>query len=279
MTIFNTPPFLNSQNTGQLAALDRYAKYVVDRYGAYVDFWELMNETTANAGFEAQLAADLRARDPYHHEISTSFPDAGNAAIDIDSPHWYGTENELSSDLAAHQHISAERSHGKLIIFGEQGNSGQNWDARSGVRLRLRLWSSFFNEGTLLFWNSSFAKDYRANAANVYMGPEERGYGQVFGSFVASVDADTAMVSSTASSGLRPWALASSTQAWVYVTDTVSHTTPRAGGTVSLTSPVAGTATFLSPADGTTLGTASVNAGATTLNLPTFTTDIAVHIQ
>lgn len=76
-------------------ALRRYARYVVDRWGAYVDFWELMNEARPDADNDEwyPVVADaIRRRDPYHHLISTSWERADLPVIDINSPHWYETE-------------------------------------------------------------------------------------------------------------------------------------------------------------------------------------------
>lgn len=53
--------------------------------------------------------------------------------------------------------------------------------------MRLRAWTAFFAEGSLVFWNVSFAKDGRGFGA-IYLGPEERRYLGVLQRFVAGFD-------------------------------------------------------------------------------------------
>ena len=152
-------------------------KFVVDRYGAYVDFWELVNEATVSDEWYRQIAQYVRQIDPYQHPISTSWEKPNIAAIDISSPHWYQTESEFASDVETWQKFQAWKAAHKPVIVGEQGNQVQNWDDRSALRMRLRSWAAFFAEGVFIFWNSSGAKDYKnPGAANIYLGPEERGY-------------------------------------------------------------------------------------------------------
>jgi hypothetical protein len=74
MSIFGfSPPFANAPTPSQLAAVKRYVKYVVDRYGAYVDFWELMNEARASDSWYDEIGRYLRSIDVYHHPLATSF--------------------------------------------------------------------------------------------------------------------------------------------------------------------------------------------------------------
>jgi Domain of unknown function (DUF5060) len=69
------PAFPNDPaDTEKMNAVKRYIKYVVDRYGAYVDFWELMNEATVDDQWYQTVATYLRSVDPYAHAITTSFP-------------------------------------------------------------------------------------------------------------------------------------------------------------------------------------------------------------
>ena len=81
-------------------------------------------------------------------------------AIGIASPHWYEKEGELSSDTSTVQKIEAQRYANKPIIFGEQGNSVQNWDPLSALRARIRSWTAFFDEGYFIFWDQQGSKNY-----------------------------------------------------------------------------------------------------------------------
>ena len=79
----NNVPYSTGATTAQINAVKRYVKYIVDRYGAYVDFWELMNESTVDAGWYDQIAQYLRSVDPYGHPISTSWEQPSQSRIDV----------------------------------------------------------------------------------------------------------------------------------------------------------------------------------------------------
>ena len=78
------------------------------------------------------------------------------------------------------------------MVFSEQGNSVSDWDDRSALRMRLRSWTAFFQEGIIIFWNVSDTKDYRKSygSANIYLGEEERSFIKVLQDFTTEVDAD-----------------------------------------------------------------------------------------
>jgi len=288
MTLFGfTPPFPDGANDpAKMAAVERYVKYVVDRYGAYVDFWELMNEATAlgvtmDKDWYEQVGGYLHSIDPYHHPLSTSWPQPGLDVIDIAGPHWYQHEGDFESDKATQQQIADWRSYGKPIIFGEQGNSIQNWDATSAMRMRIRAWTAFFNEATLIFWNSSFVKDYRADvASNLYMGPEERGYLKVLQDFTRGFDARAVMTKAVVSNParVRGYALRGPTMYAAYLHAYTDHTHATTGIKLTIETEAGGLARWIDPTTGTELGRVDVVAGKQTLTVPDFTIDVALKV-
>jgi hypothetical protein len=282
MTIFSHPPFATGAEPADIQAVERYVKYVVDRYGAYVDFWELMNESTASIEWYTQVAQYLRSVDPYHHPISTSSERPDLPVIDINSPHWYETESQFDSDLHMWQLLNAWKQSGKPVIVGEQGNSGHNWDPQSALRMRLRAWATFFGEGTLIFWNTSSSKDYTASAGNIYLGPEERGYLRVLQNFTRGFDkrarATLAVVSPAAT--VRGYALAGPVQFAAYLTKYRDHVSPTVGARLTVDVSRPGTATWISPATGKVLARRALRRrGTQTLDVPPFVTDVALKIQ
>ena len=282
MTFFNKPPFADNPSSAQIAAIERYVKYVVDRYGPYVDFWELMNESSASASWYAQIGAYLHRVDPYHHPVSTSNERPDLSVIDVSSPHWYESESEFDSDVDTWQRFSNWKRAGKPVIVGEQGNTGQNWDQTSGLRMRLRAWTTFFAEGTLIFWDASFAKDYRnAGAADLYMGPEERGYLRVLQRFTNNFDPHARITTIGVSdpSHARAYALRGPRQYAAYLHAYTNHSSATTGVAITIDVPSAGTATWSSPATGAVLGRARVHAGTQTIAVPSFVTDIALKVQ
>lgn len=291
MTFFGfTPAFPNdSKDPAKMDAVKRYVEYVANRYGAYVDFWELMNEypnkpNTIDDDWYRQVASYLKSIDPYHHPVSTSWPRSDIAEIDICSPHLYKRENEFDSDSVTRDAFQAWKDIwkvGKPVIFGEQGNSVANWDTRSALRMRLRVWTAFFVEGSLIFWNTSSNKDYRrGSAANIYLGPEERGYTKVLQDFTRGFDprAQMVKVEPAPKTKVRGYALSGPVGYALYLHNYLDHTKKTPGVTVTIAPQFAGTATWIDPSIGASLGSLKLRAGEQTVNVPKFITDIALKI-
>ncbi len=291
LTIFGfNPPYLeDSTNEGGMAAVERAIAYVVNRYGAYVDFWELMNEARprrrASDGWYERIVPYLRGIDPYARPISTSWERPDLDYIDILSPHWYANEPRLESDVAMAAQIDnfrrRRRNAQRPIIFGEQGNAQQNWDEESAERMRIRTWSAFFNAAGLIFFNTSFAKDFRSgnSASNIYLGVEERGYISIHAAFASELDADIRPLTVTVANGtIRVYGLISDESAAVYVVNTTDHANPTQDAVISLTVPFAGTGEWISPASGEVLGRVEIAAGENVIAVPEFTVDAAMRV-
>ena len=91
------------QDTPSMDAVKRYVDYIVARYGAYVDFWEVCNQSSPPTGWISLVASYVESIDPYHHLVSSSREHPELPAIGIASPHWYEKEAELSSDTSTVQ--------------------------------------------------------------------------------------------------------------------------------------------------------------------------------
>lgn len=283
---FNPPYPDEAEDQAKMDAIKRYVKYVADRYGAYVDFWELMNEFPGSRDkidddWYKQVASYLGSVDPYKHPISTNWERPDIAEIDICSPHWYERENEFDSDFLTWCKFEDWKRAGKPVIVGEQGNQHANWDERSGIRMRIRTWTTFFVEGALIFWNTTFAKDYRNDcAANVYLGPEERGYLKVLNEFTRDFDprAVVAKVEVSPKTKVRAYALGGPEAYAVYLCNYVDHTNPTGGAEVKIEPKFAGTATWIEPATGRVLKTEKLPSGSQTVKAPDFLIDAALKV-
>jgi hypothetical protein len=278
MTIFNQPPFAENPSGAQLAAVERYVKYVVDRWGPYVDFWELMNESTASDSWYQQVAGYLHRIDPYHHLISTSYERPDLPEIAISSPHWYENESQFDSDSDTWGRMTTWERAGKPVVVGEQGNAARSWYPDSALRMRLRAWTAFFAQGTLIFWNASFAKDDVGNA--IYLGPQERGYIRVLQRFTGGFDprASIARVSVSDPAAVRGYALRGPRDYAAYLVAYTNHTSQTRGVRVSVAPRSTGTAVWIDPASGAILDRTHVRAGSQSLAVPPFVTDIALKI-
>jgi hypothetical protein len=119
MTFFGFfPPFPTGTTAAQFTAIEKYVKYVVDRYGAEVDYWELMNEypnppAAIDDAWYQTVGDYLRQIDPYKHPISTSWPRGDLAVIDISAPHWYQRESDFESDTVTRDQIAIYEPLGK----------------------------------------------------------------------------------------------------------------------------------------------------------------------
>lgn len=168
----------------------------------------------------------------------------------------------------------------KVIIYGEQGNSGWNWSDRSATRMRLRAWTALFREATLIFWNSSFAKDmdYNKSAGNIFLGREERQFVRQLQNFAARIPADVSIIEPrNVSKPLRAYALGGAGTTFLYVVNSQDHTNQTHNMTLSLDFPTPGTATWISPATGAVISSVTISAGENRLSVPNFTIDIALY--
>jgi hypothetical protein len=118
-------------------------------------------------------------------------------------------------------------------------------------------------------------------ASNIYLGPQERGYIKILQDFVRGLDRRIApaQIDISDAARVRGYALSAPTVFAAYLHAYTDHTNPTTGISVTIDSPLAGTATWVDPATGAVLGTASVAAGRQTLTAPAFTTDVALKIS
>jgi hypothetical protein len=198
--------------------------------------------------------------------------------INISSPHWYENESEFDSDADTWRRMAAWERAGKPVIVGEQGNLGRSWYPTSAVRMRLRAWTAFFAQGTLIFWNASFAKDDVGNA--IYLGPQERGYLRVLQRFTNGFDrrASVAPISTNDPSSVRAYALRGPRQYAAYLVNFTNHSSPTTSVRVSIDPRSSGQAEWISPSTGAVLARRKVRSGPQRLAVPAFTTDVALKI-
>jgi len=259
----------------KMEKVKRLLKYSVDRWGAYVDFWELLNEQDANPRWTTMMAEYVRSIDPYHHPI-TDWEKGALEAADFNSPHWYERELEEGSDAITAENAAEWKKPGKPVIVGEQGNDQNNWDYTSARRMRFRIWSALFNEISFVFWNTSYALN--GHYMNIYLGPEERQYVRALQNFTTYLDAGMKSVRVTRSNAeFRAYALASDQRAAVYMHNRFGRSLK--GATVTITVPKAGYGYWLAPDTLRLLGSFRIGAGEKTIVLPDFRMDMALLVS
>jgi len=284
LTLFRSAPYPDAAtNPNEQRALEQYVDYAMARYGAYVDIWELINESDPKDVPDSwlRLMADyIHTHDPYHRIVTNSNPRDGDwNYLDARSPHWYVDDPPAVADVGIQATANRFKQNNLPVIFGEYGNATCNWNPTSALGMRLHLWSAFFNAAEVIFWNSSASRNYcHSGAANIYLGSEERRFTSVLQNFTANVDPRVHSVPVTElRPGVRGYLLGAPTMLLGYFHNYANAgevTTP-----VNVDAPLAGTATWLDPATGKILATQQVNAGPQTLTSPPFTVDLALRIQ
>lgn len=281
-----------------LAALERYYTYIVARYGAYVDFFELINEFMLPDGAIERLANHIKRVDPYGHPVSTSWARPDLAAVDLSSPHVYQYGNLADADLQLIDAVVdgnygiesfAKASHGKPIIIGELGEPfadgntqpGPNFELRTRVATRIKMWTAFFHEISGIPWESSLS-GAKALGGVVFFGPELRADYRALAAFTSKVDADVRPgPRQTLSSGgvpVRLYTLRGASSVYGYLV----HAAPDVAnpGTVrdlriDVEFPAAGTLEWYDVQDGAVLRRVPVTEGSRSLSVPEFAYEIA----
>ena len=280
--------FFNNSTTDVSPSGLRYIQYCIDRFGAYADFWEVSNESSDSDNVVTSAANYIKANDPYGHPVSHSFtynltPQVHDIpALDFTSPHLYEptvSGNQFIADTIIVNRILEEgkKTYNKPIVYGEWGNNGNNSDPLSSLRMRLTTWTAFFNEASLIFWNTTDITPY---PLNIYLGPEERGYIQVFQSYTKDFPAAQPISVTINNPNLvRGYAVSSPDIYGAYFHAYTNHTTSTSGISVTIDVPKAGTATWINPSTGAILATQNVTTGVQTLNVPPFLIDVALKIN
>ncbi|MFB3892963.1 MAG: DUF5060 domain-containing protein [Phycisphaerae bacterium] len=173
---------------------EKYIRYVIARYGAFVDIWEIFNEDTyAPDDYLAHLARVIRDADPYQHIITTNFARPEKEWCEIVTPHEYVSipANDVDARLASQ--IGVLKSYGKPVQYTEFGNKN-NFSNDDPIKWRVAAWTAFMNESGMLFWSMSGTKTTSKPAvtgnANTYIGAESRGHFRVFMDFVRDLPID-----------------------------------------------------------------------------------------
>ncbi|MCU0487358.1 MAG: cellulase family glycosylhydrolase [Anaerolineales bacterium] len=268
-------------NPQQEKRLKQRIDEAVNRYGAYVDMWELTNESYAKSVSDAWLrfaAEYLRSIDPYQRLILNSNPRPDDwTYLDARSPHLYDNYLDEKSKIDS---ITKKFTTGVPVIVTEAGNRGMNWDLLSSARLRMRSWTAFIWGANQIWWNTSHSRECKCN--NMYLGAEERSYIRVLQSQASMLQADSqpGVIRDLIYRGttfVRAYELRSSDRLLVYL-----FRDPLAGDRITasfqLVSPKPATARWIDPRSGAILGRFAVSEGGQTVTTPFFEDDLLLMI-
>lgn len=272
-------PFSDTRLPGERAAVAKYIEYIVARYGAYVSMWEIANEAYAGDEYVDFIANTIKSLDYERRPVAMSWEHPELPSLDVITPHRYVTENLRDSDLWMLAQIEEYDKYNKPILFGEMGNTTKNWDADSALRMRVKSWVAFFNEAILVFWNTSFNKNFYNDVlknANQFIGPEERSYILSLQRFTAGAELGAKPLAiSTNNATVRAYGLKSKNEILGYF---FHFQNPYGNTTVSLPLllPRGALITWYSPTIGTVIYSQRYKAGYANIVSPRFSTDIAL---
>lgn len=279
----------NTENQEGMAKIKRFIKYSVDRWGAYVDMWEFLNEQKADTKWYKIMIPYLKSIDPYNHPVTTSWERPELTGIDINAPHWYIDGKELESDIITASKAKRWKKFEKPVIVGEHGNRINRqkkqqlgitgvWDNRSAIRMRIRNWVAFFNEIAFVFWNTSYARD--GNHMNIWLGPKEREYVRAMQDFVYRLDKNIKIVPVNVSqpNDVRAYGLASKERAGIYLHHFSNHKSSIRGLKISLDIPKGVKGYWYSPENADIIKSVDLSKGIREFEAPEFYIDIALLI-
>lgn len=283
--------------TNDLASLKRYYRYIVARYGAYVDFWELINEFPLPNSSITELKLFVRGVDPYDHPITTSWARPDHPEVELSSPHLYIRGNVSNIDEMAlsalidgtGQDWSARAAHGKPIIVGEMGEAFGDRSDEPDYELitrhatRIKYWAGFFNEIGSIYWESSLTGSARLGGI-VFFSPELRAHTRAHMRFIKAVDTDVrpSPVQRLTYGGqnIRRYELRSAQHMYLYLVhgvDEVRNPALIQGLSLSVTLPTAACAQWYRTTDGQVIASMDLAAGNHSVDVPDFDFDIALR--
>ncbi|MCX6793765.1 MAG: DUF5060 domain-containing protein, partial [Candidatus Gottesmanbacteria bacterium] len=281
LTVFSFDIPFAYQYPNELKAMRQYIRYIVARYGPYVSVWEISNEAYAPEALVQFIAQEIRAADIEKRPISMShiLPDMNE--ISIIAPHWYETENASVSDTQTVQKISTYQNYNKPVVFAEQGNATPDNPDDSGLRMRIRSWTAFFNEAILIFWNQSDQRVYSVGSytnANLYIGAKERLVIANLQKFTQGVDVSAVTTTFlTDNPYVRAYGLDSNAGLLGYFYHYTDWELKTSFSTTVILSRDA-VLSWYDPETGTTLQEQTLSSGANEIRSPKFSIDIALKV-
>jgi hypothetical protein len=282
MSLFSfTLPFSNTVSSSDKNKMIRdYLDYIVARYASYVDVWELGNEIPLDTQTIEYMSKYIRSIDPYQHNITTSWEHPEIHTIDITSLHWYDTECDDFCNKNLETKIAKFTYYTKPIVFSEQGNHEINWNSTSADRMRVRLWLSYMQNVSIIFWNTSMQLySNTAGTSNIYLGPTERLYISIFNHIIHQTDENTETIQiSSLDDTVKISGRSSKQFVIVYLYRKIKN--PEIIPVVfQINVPFSGIGWWIDPKTGKHISQQYISSGEQTMRAPVFGTDLVFTIN
>jgi Domain of unknown function (DUF5060) len=278
----------NIENREAVEPVLHYLKYLVARYAAYVDIWELFNEDVYTPDeWLREIAAYVRSLDPYDHLLTTNYERPLEAWNDIVTAHEYMSIPAWEVEEHLAKEFARLKSFNKPVMYTEFGNKGF-LSNRDPVKWRIAVWTSFMNESSMLFWSMGGAllpeaPEGRRGNANAYLGPEAREYFRYHLDFVKGlpIDMRPVFVGYPGRNELNKYALSNGKTTVLYIHHYRGHDSSTNGGIFVWTGPGKYKLDWYDPGTGRIIKSENVETQSNTLifNSPEITIDMAAKIQ
>ena len=273
-------------------AILKVYQYNIDRFGAFVDIWELMNENgnfkVIPPAFYDAAAEYIRSHDPYQHPITTSYePPRPHPLLTVSAPHAYFncSDQDLDREFVNGSNELKQKLPGQPILWGEIGNRCPlNGSDVANERFRILLWTSFFNESFIVPWNGHDGepKACAKGPSNLFIGTAQRQHAGVFVKYIADFDPEARPVPVDAAPAgqVRAYALGTAKEIGGYLTHATGHNVLTSGITMTLTVPHQSMhGQWINPATGVVIRDFDVSGGPQNIPVPDFPADIAFRIR
>ncbi len=279
------PSYTLSAGSTITQACERYHQYIMNRYGAYVDIWELCNENSGvPQAYSDSIISYVHGNDPYRHLITISYAQSYHSEFDLETEHEYlNVQERAVPNTIANAINSLTGPDSQALVIGEAGN-GEPYGAYDPERFRFYDWAAFFNRGMVLYWNGGYKDSYQEGSgpANQYIGWEERSDSKIMTDFMSNFDPAARPIATSLAPGgqMVAYALASATDLGLYIEHETTVNAVLKNATVTLNVPGNNMqGWWIDPASGNLLEAASANAGSQKFSIPPFISDIALRLR
>lgn len=277
----------NIKNENAVRPVKQYLRYLIARYAAQTDIWEIFNEDSFTSNeWLRDIAHYIRSLDPYGHIVTTNYERPTEDWCELVNPHEYMWMDASEVDAHLTKEIARFKSFGKPVVYTEFGNQG-TLSNRDPVKWRIAVWTAFMNEAAILFWHmgggiTSPRPQARGNA-NAYLGPEAREYFRVLQDFTRDVPVTLRPAfNGYAGPGefVRRYALSDGKMTLLYVHHYRDQQKPIRADVFVWTGPGEFDVTWIDPATGNTVATekTAANGQVCRLKTPDVAIDIAAKI-
>lgn len=281
MSIFSFfPAYANNQSIQHPTnkkVLQLYLDYIIARYAASIDIWELANEAIPDQKWKKFVSDYISDHDPYHHPITTNLADPELPNSNLLSIHYYASPPKNNKEIIKNfKELMSQYDSNKAKIISEFGFAGKNHFPESASWIRKFSWLCHFNKIGLIFWNTSDGYFEHRTNANTYLGPKERKYLKILKEFMPPMSTGTTSRQRKINQNQIFISELQDENSHLFYLLNLTHQPQQASLSINLIKP--GRLTIINPRTGSILRQSKLPAKNINLALPNFANDLALKI-